>query len=139
MRDSTGDTYITTSDGYTWLYLASTVRSMWPFNPADYPDADYSSGYEAAALDTEPPPPGVIKWTTNTKNQEVTWYARTADGTPIERYSIRDRWGDRFIMNAFGVDPANVRSNFLSAVLPSEWTKSIGFPPFAAKRPGSFQ
>jgi hypothetical protein len=125
--DSTGETYITTSDGYNWLYLASTVSSMWPFKPADYPDADYTSGYEAAALVTTPPD-GVIKWTVNTKNQEQTWDARSSDGHPIERYFIRDPWGDVFIMNASGVsDPADVQHNFLSAVLPRAWTKSIGY------------
>lgn len=124
---STSDTYITTSDGYTWGYIASTVSSMWPFNPADYPGADYTSGYEAAALVTTPPP-GVIKWTDNTKNQQMTFDARTPDGQPIERYFLTDPWGDRFIMQASGSDDdSQVQSNFLSAVLPPGWTKSIGF------------
>jgi hypothetical protein len=124
---TTGQTYITTSDGYTWLYIAKTVSANWPFEPADYPNADYTSGYEAAALEITPPD-GVIKWTTNTKNQQITWDARTAEGQRIERYFVRDPWGDRFIMQASGVDdPAQVRSNFLSAVLPKGWTRSIGF------------
>jgi hypothetical protein len=100
---------------------------MWPFDPADYADADYTSGYEAAAFVTTPPR-GVIKWTVNTKNQDQTWDARTSDGQPIERYFITDPWGDVFIMNASGVsDPADLQSNFLSAVLPPGWTKSIGY------------
>ena len=99
---------------------------MWPFSPADYPGKDYSSGYEAAALELTPPA-GTIKWTANAKNQEVTFDARTSEGKPIERYFITDPWGDRFIMYASGeTDPADVRSNFLSAVLPPGWTKSIG-------------
>jgi hypothetical protein len=122
--DSTANTYITTSDGYTWQYIAKTVSSMWPFNPDRSP---FSSGYQAAALKTTPPP-GVIKWTANTKNQQITWDARTSDGQPIERYFVKDPWGDRFIMQASGVsDPAAVRQNFLSAVLPPGWKKSIGF------------
>jgi hypothetical protein len=124
--DSMGDSYITTSDVYTWLFIASTVSANWPFNPADYPGQDYSSGYEAAALETTPPP-GVIKWTDNTKNQEITWYATDADGQPIERYFITDPWGDRFIMQASGVtDTSQVESNFLSAVLPAGWKRSMG-------------
>ena len=99
---TTGKTYITTSDGYTWLFIAQTVSANWPFDPADYPDQSYTTGYEAAALNPTPPP-GVIRWSDNTKNQEITWYARTADdGKPIERYFITDRWGDRFIMQASG-------------------------------------
>ena len=123
-------TYITTSDGYTWLVIAQTVSANWPFDPADYPDQNYTTGYEAAALNPTPPP-GVIRWSDNTKNQEITWDARNAgDGKPIERYFITDRWGDRFIMQASGVtDPAEVRSNFLSAVLPKGWRKSIGYLP----------
>ncbi len=122
--DSTANTYITTSDGYTWEYIARTVSSVWPFDPDRSP---YSSGYQAAALDTTPPP-GAIKWTANTKNQEITWYARNSDGQPIQRYFITDPWGDRFIMQASGViDESDVRNNFLSAVLPPEWKKSIGY------------
>lgn len=124
---TSGETYITTSDGYTWTYIAKTVSSDWPFNPARYRGEDYTSGYEAAALE-QTPPKGVIKWTVNTKNQQLTWFARDSDGKPIERYFITDPWGDRFIMQASGVsDPADVRKNFLSAVLPPGWTRSIGF------------
>lgn len=125
--DSTGYTYITTSDGYTWEYIASTVSSNWPFNPADYPGQNYTSGYEAAALQTTPPP-GEIKWTDNTKNQQMTFYARDSSGKPIERYFITDPWGDRFMMQASGTtDSSQVQSNFESAVLPAGWTRSIGF------------
>lgn len=124
----TGTSYITTSDGYTWAYISSTVNSMWPFNPADYPGKDYTSGYEAAAFETTPAP-GEIKWTDNTKNQEMTYDARRSDGQPIERYFVTDPWGDRFILHASGVsgDASAVQSNFLAAVLPRGWTKSIGF------------
>ena len=125
--NSTGFTYITTSDGYTWEYIAETVSSMWPFNPAAYPGKNYTSGYEAAALQTTPAPVE-IKWTDNTKNQQMTFDARSSDGQPIERYFVNDPWGDRFIMQASGTsDASQVRSNFLSAVLPPGWTKSIGF------------
>jgi hypothetical protein len=124
---ATEKTYLTTSDGYTWVFIAQTVSANWPFDPDDYPGEGYSSGYEAAAL-TVTPPPGVVRWSDNLKNQQITWDARDADGTPIERYFVTDAWGNRFIMQASGeLDPALVRSNFLSAVLPGGWTKSIGY------------
>ena len=55
---TTGETYITTSDDYTWLFVAETVSANWPFDAADY-TTSYSSVYEAAALTTTPPP-GVV-------------------------------------------------------------------------------
>src|SRR5262249_51710482 len=47
--DSTTDDYITTSDGYTWFYMAKTTSSVWPFIPANYPPF-ITSGYQAAVL-----------------------------------------------------------------------------------------
>ncbi|MFM8984726.1 MAG: hypothetical protein ACKONH_01455 [Planctomycetia bacterium] len=125
--DSTdGETYITTSDEYTWLFVAQTVSANWPFDPTDYP-ASYTSGYQAAALTTTPPP-GVVKYSANTKNALVTWLAKDANGQPIERYFIRDAWGNLYIMQTSGAtDEADVRSNFFSAELPSGWRKFAGF------------
>lgn len=122
----TEETFITTSDDYTWLFVAETVSVNWPFDPADY-DTPYASGYQAAALSTTPPP-GVIKYSANTKNANVTWLAKDADGQPIERYFIRDAWGSLFIMQTSGAtDQADVRSNFFSAVLPAGWQMFAGF------------
>lgn len=122
----TGETYITTTDGYTWLFVAETVSANWPFNAADY-ETDYQSGYQAAALSTTPPP-GVIKYSANTKNAIVTWLAKDSDGKPIERYFIRDAWGNLYIMQTSGAtDEANVRSNFFSAVLPKGWRMFSGY------------
>jgi hypothetical protein len=121
-----GETYITTSDEYTWLFVAQTVSSNWPFDPADY-SASYTSGYQAAAFTTTPPP-GVIKYSANTKNAVVTWLAKDANGQPLERYFIRDAWGNLYIMQTSGAtDEADVRSNFFSAELPSGWRKFAGF------------
>ena len=123
---TTGETSITTSDQYTWLFVAETVSANWPFNPDDY-STPYASGYQAAALTTTPPP-GVVKYSANTKNANVTWLAKDADGQPIERYFIRDAWGSLFIMQTAGAtDQADVRSNFLSAELPAGWQMSTGF------------
>lgn len=123
---ATGETYITTSDEYTWLFVAQTVSANWPFDADDY-DEPYTSGYEAAALTTTPPA-GVIKYSANTKNAIVTWLAKDADGKPIERYFIRDAWGSLYIMQTSGAtEQADVRRNFLSAELPKGWRKCYGF------------
>jgi len=120
-----GETYITTPDGYTWLFVAETVSANWPFDHAHY-DQSYASGYEAAALTTTPPP-GVVKYSANTKNAQVTWRARDANGKLIERYFIRDAWGNTYIMQTSGVtDEAAVRDNFFSAVLPPGWRLFAG-------------
>lgn len=123
---TTGETYITTSDEYTWLFVAETVSANWPFNPDDYSE-DYASGYQAAAL-TAFPPAGVVKYSANTKNANVTWLAKDADGQPIERYFIRDAWGSLFIMQTAGeTNQDEVRNNFFSAVLPEGWQMFAGF------------
>ena len=123
---ATGETYITTSDDYTWLFVAQTVSANWPFDADDY-DEPYESGYQAAALTTTPPA-GVIKYSANTKNAIVTWLAKDADGKPIERYFIRDAWGSLYIMQTSGAtEQADVRRNFLSAELPKGWRKCFGF------------
>jgi hypothetical protein len=124
---ATGETYIVTEpDGYTWLFIAQTVSANWPFNPDDYSD-DYASGYEAAALTTTPPA-GAVKYSANTKNANVTWLAKDADGRPIERYFIRDAWGSLFIMQTAGAtNQDEVRNNFFTAVLPAGWQMSTGF------------
>ncbi len=123
---TTAKTYITTNDGSTWLFVAETVSANWPFNPDDY-EIPYTSGYQAAALTTTPPP-GVIKYSANAKNAVVTWFAKDSTGRPIERYFIRDAWGNLYIMQTSGAtNHSDVRPNFLSAVLPRGWRKSVGF------------
>jgi hypothetical protein len=124
---TTGQTYITTSDDYTWLFVAQTVSANWPFIPAQY-EQDYQSGYEAAAVTTTPPP-GVVKYSANTKNAVVTWFAKDqTTQRPIERYFIRDAWGNRYIMQTSGAtEQADVRRNFFAAVLPRGWRKYTGF------------
>jgi hypothetical protein len=123
---TTGETYITTSDDYTWLFVAQTVSANWPFNAEDY-SVPFTSGYQAAALTTTPPD-GVIKYSANTKNAVVTWAAKDGNGKPIERYFIRDAWGNLYIMQTSGAtDQADVRYNFFSAVLPQGWKKFAGF------------
>jgi len=122
---TTGETYIRTSDGYTWLFVAETVSANWPFDAADY-SVPFTSGYQAAAPTT--PPAGVVKYSANAKNATVTWLAKDANGQPIERYFIRDAWGNKYIMQTSGVtDETAVRDNFLSAELPTGWRKFTGY------------
>ena len=124
---TTGTTYITTSDGYTWLFVTETVSANWPFDPADYPGATYTTGYEAAAL-SPTPPPGVIRYSANTKNAITTWSAKNADNQPILQYFIKDVWGNTYIMqSSAATDDAQVESNFYSAVLPTGWTEYTGY------------
>ena len=123
------ETYITTSEGYTWLFVAQIVSANWPFDPTDYEDSDvtFESGYHVAALTTTPPD-GVIKYSANTKNADVTWYEKDENGQPIERYFIRDSWGSLYIMQTSGVtNQDDVKDNFFSAVLPSGWVMFSGF------------
>ncbi len=124
---ATGETYIVTEpDKYTWLFIAQTVSANWPFNAEDY-STPYASGYEAAARTTTPPA-GAVKYSANTKNANVTWLAKDADGKPIERYFIRDDWGSVFIMQTSGAtEQADVRSNFFTAELPAGWQMFAGF------------
>jgi len=122
---TTGETYIRTSDGYTWLFVAETVSANWPFDAADY-SVPFTSGYQAAALTTTPPL-GVIKYSANTKNAVVTWLAKDSTGQPIERYFIEDAWGNLYIMQTSGAtDEADVRDNFFSAELPAGWRMFAG-------------
>lgn len=123
---ATGETYITTADDYTWLFVAETVSANWPFDAADY-TVPFKSGYQAAALTTTPPQ-GVIKYSANTKNAIVTWLAKDASGVPIERYFIEDAWGNLYIMQTSGVtNEDEVQDNFFSAVLPEGWRKFAGY------------
>ncbi len=120
---TTANTYITTSDGYTWQFVTETVSANYPFRPGDYPGQHYTSPYEAAAL-TPTPPAGVVRYSANTKNAVTTWLARDAEGQPIQRYFIRDAWNNVYIMQASGAaEEADVESNFFSAVLPPGWVK----------------
>jgi len=126
---TTGNTYITTADGYTWEFVTETISANYPFRPGDYPGQSYTSAYEAAAV-TPTPPPGVVRYSANTKNAVTTWLARDDQGQPIQRYFIRDAWNNVYIMQASGVaDEADVERNFFSAELPRGWIKFKGYLP----------
>jgi len=125
--------YLTTSDGYTWLAITTTISAMWPYNPSDY-SVVTTSPYNAA-LQVTTPPAGVIKVTANYKAQYMKYYANQNDvatgqpgAIPLPRYFITDQWGNKYIMQASGQESATgVYNAFEAAVLPTGWTKSIEY------------
>lgn len=128
-------TYITTSDGYTWVQMTNTVSAMWPYNKESFnavTGVNSIDPYNAAILVTTPPP-GVIKMTSNYKAQYMKYYANESDiptgqpgAIPIPRYFITDQWGNKYIMQASGQESAiGVYNAFESAVLPAGWKKEI--------------
>ena len=130
-------TYITTSDGYTWVQMTNTVSAMWPYNRESFNQTTGVSStdpFNAAILVTTPPA-GVIKMTSNYKAQYMKYYANESNvpsgqpgAIPIPRYFISDQWGNKYIMQASGQESAmGVYNAFQSAVLPSGWTKEIAY------------
>ncbi len=128
-------TYITTSDGYTWVQMTNTVSAVWPYDKESFNSATgvtTTDPYNAAILVTTPPP-GVVKMTANYKAQYMKYYANESDiptgqpgAIPIPRYFITDQWGNKYIMQASGQESAiGVYNAFESAVLPTGWKKEI--------------
>ena len=128
-------TYITTSDGYTWVQMTDAVSAVWPYDKESFNSATgvtTTDPYNAAILVTTPPP-GVVKMTANYKAQYMKYYANESDiptgqpgAIPIPRYFITDQWGNRYIMQASGQESAiGVYNAFESAVLPAGWKKEI--------------
>ncbi|MES2199726.1 MAG: hypothetical protein V4489_06125 [Chlamydiota bacterium] len=133
--DPTGtQTYITTSDGYTWGAISNVINAMWPFHSFQYTFPANTSPFEAGNLVTTPPA-GVIKVTTNYKSQLMKYYANENDvppGTPgaipILRYYIIDPWGNEYLMQASDYSTADdVTYYFEAATLPPGWTKETRF------------
>jgi len=124
----TPDVQITTIDGYTWKFIAQTQSAMWIYNSELFPDT--LNAYEAAFA-TVTPPAGVIKFSSNEKNQEMIFWARAGNDpeeTQIKRYYITDEWGNKYILGASGApDDTNLDYYVDLAVLPEGWTKSSGF------------
>jgi hypothetical protein len=122
--------YVTTSDGYTWAAMSSAINAMWPYDKSAYQGLASRNAYYAGNLVTTPPP-GVVKVTANFKAQNMKFWANengVATGTPgavsLQRYFVRDAWGNEYIMHASGQDtPEAVSQAFDDAVLPPGWTK----------------
>lgn len=114
--------YITDSQGYTWLYNTFNYTAIEPFNPDDYPPG--VTRYSAALL--APAPPGSIQLAINDKNQPQTFAARDNSGELIDYCFARDPNGNEFILGsidtAYADDPVAV---FLSAELPEGWIKDV--------------
>ncbi len=127
-------TFITTSDGYTWGAISNTINAMWPYHPEQYEGLAATSPFQAGNLVTTPPP-GVIKVTTNYKPQLMNYYANENDvppGTPgavrIPRFFITDEWGNVYLMQAS--DYSSIEDTaiaFEAAILPEGWTKETKF------------
>ena len=124
--------YITTSDGYTWGAMSTAINAMWPYDSNQYTGQSAINAYYAGNLVTTPPP-GVVKVTVNMKAQNMKFWANqngvksgTKGAIPLNRYFIKDQWGNEYIMHASGKSTdAEVQQAFEAAVLPPGWTKSI--------------
>ena len=124
--------YITTSDGYTWGTMSAAINAMWPYDSSQYTGQSAINAYYAGNYVTTPPE-GVVKITDNVKAQNMTFWANqdgvksgSSGATPLNRYFIKDQWGNEYIMHASGKSTdAEVQMAFESAVLPAGWTKSI--------------
>lgn len=115
--------------GYTWGLIAEVQNYDWPFNAANYPDMDPvpESGWEAGAF-SPTVPDGVVKYTSNNKNQTLMFLAKDEKtGDPLTRYFVTDPWGNKFIMKSANNKNDTVQkvdAAFEAAVLPKGWTKS---------------
>jgi hypothetical protein len=130
-------TYLTTSDGYTWVNITEAISAMWPYNQESFNAATDTNTTDPfnAAIEVTTPPPGVVKVTANYKPQYMKYYANQNDvpsgqpgAIPLPRYFITDEWGNVYLMQASGQESAaGVYNAFESAVLPAGWTKSIRY------------
>lgn len=124
--------YVTTSDGYTWGAMSTAINAMWPYNSSQYTGQSAINAYYAGNLVTDPPQ-GVVKVTVNMKAQNMKFWANqngakigTKGAIPLNRYFVKDQWGNEYIMHASGQSTdIEVQQAFEAAVLPSGWTKSI--------------
>lgn len=124
--------YVFTSDGYSWAAMSEAINAMWPYYAADYSGLSAVNAYYAGNLVTTPAP-GVVKVTANFKAQYMKFWANedgakpgTKGAVPLERYIVKDEWGNKYIMHASGQsDPEAVAQAFADAVLPEGWTKKV--------------
>jgi Ca2+-binding RTX toxin-like protein len=124
--------YVFTSDGYSWGAMSEAINAMWPYNSADYTGLSAVNAYYAGNLVTDPPD-GVVKVTANFKAQYMKFWANengvepgTEGAVPLNRYIVKDEWGNKYIMHASGQsDPEAVAQAFEDAVLPEGWTKKV--------------
>lgn len=124
------ETYITTSDGYTWGAISNVISAMWPYDSSQYTFPSNLGTFYAGNL-TVTPPERVVKMSANYKSQLMKYYANenglpsgSPDAVPILRYFITDEWGNKYIMQASDYDtPDEVTAAFDAAILPMGWTK----------------
>ena len=114
--------YITDSQGYTWLYNTFNFMAIEPFNPEDYEPG--ITRYSAALI--APAPAGSLQLVINDKNQPQTFSARDEAGNPIDYCFARDPNGNVFILGSVDTLYAeNPVAAFQEAVLPEGWSKTV--------------
>ncbi len=127
-------TYVSTSDGYTWASMSMAINALWPYDASLYSGLSAINAYYAGNLEITPPP-GVVKLTANFKGQDMKFWANengqaagSAEVVALERYFVRDQWGNEYIMHASGqTEQSQVKQAFEAAVLPEGWTKDIRY------------
>lgn len=123
-------TYITTDDGYTWGAMSQAINAMWPYKRSQYESPSNINAFYAGNMVTTPAA-GVVKVTANFKAQDMEFWANengvtpgTSGATPLTRFFVVDRWGNKYIMHASAQDnPDDVAQAFDNAVLPKGWKK----------------
>jgi Ca2+-binding RTX toxin-like protein len=113
--------YLTDSQGYTWLYNTFNYMAVAPFRRDLYPAG--ITRYSAALY--APPPPRSIQIIVNDKNQPQTFAAKDEQGSPITHYFATDKNGNKFIIGSvdakYAEDPS---APFKEAILTRGWRKS---------------
>lgn len=124
-------TPFTDESGFTWGMIAEVQNYDWPFNPANYPTIVPApiSGWQVGAQAVTVPA-GVVKYTSNNKNQLTLFTPTNSSGEPILRFFITDQWGNLYMMksaNYANSTPDKLLAAFESAILPTGWTKSTAY------------
>lgn len=123
-------TYITTSDGYTWMTLSTVHNAMTNWSASSYPGT--VNAFQAGNYITTPVA-GSVKWTSNYKAQNMLFYANqnnSSSQAQILRYFIKDAYGNIYIMHASGAAAsADQQTNFNNSKLPTGWVKYAGYLP----------
>lgn len=119
-------TPLTTSDGYTWISVASLARSIYPYIPLTIDGVTLSPQQIAYSLST--PPPGFIIVDSNDKNHANThWGLSGSNGDSARlQYFATDPWNNKYILKSVNSrydTPEKVGDAVANAVLPEGWTK----------------
>ncbi|HWL53142.1 MAG TPA: PEP-CTERM sorting domain-containing protein [Chthoniobacteraceae bacterium] len=121
-----GEVEMAMISGYSWKFIARIQSAMWPYNTDLFPE--YGNAYEAAAFETTPLE-GTIKFSSNEKNQRMTFWAHENNdpqAAKIQRYFVIDEWGNEYILGASGAKTdAEIPDSVASVVLPEGWSWEV--------------